>query len=119
MKPWLKLKSLLLNGNSEPKNKINSTINKELNDSNEKKNKSNIGKKIKSNKAKIRNKSSNKCDIINKEIKISNVENPLICKGFNYYIEELDINSKFYKKYKSKNYIYFECSKKGTVVLVI
>ena len=49
-------KSLSVNENNEPKIKINSTKN---NDSNEKRNKSNIGKKIKSNKAKIRNKSSN------------------------------------------------------------
>ena len=37
---------------------------------------------------------------------------PLICKGFNYYFEESDINSKFIKKYKNKDYLYFKCSEK-------
>ena len=107
-------KSLLVNENKDTKiiNKESQKENKKDREEQKKKNKYENLESQKNIICKKRNKSFNKNELINKEIKKPNIEDPLITKSFNYYFDESEINSTFNKKYKSKNFIYFECSKK-------
>ena len=59
-----------------------------------------------------RAKSNYKKETTNIEIKVNNY-NPESDHSFNYYFNDKEIYAKYTKKSQSKNFIYFECSKKG------
>jgi len=81
------------------------------NQSNSKSKNKNLTKKDKSKPRNKRSRNSYNKKSVDIVIKINNF-NPEIDKAFNYYFQEKEIYSKFTKKSSSKNYIYFECTKK-------
>ena len=70
-----------------------------------------VGKKKKFKNNNNRAKSNYKKETTNIEIKVNNF-NPESDQSFNYYFNDREIYAKYTKKSQSKNFIYFECSKK-------